>query len=212
MKDCMDVFGEYYEKYNFGQVWMPHVLDELSLYFKEPVLDIGCFDGEKTNYYYKKGFKKIEGCDISDIKIYEARKKYPYINFFKHDFQINDLKKKYQTIYAFEVIEHIFNTEAFLKNVSCSLEDGGYFLMTTPNLCSLINRIRILFGDGKCVSGNIDTSHIRFFTKKTIIEVLKKNGFKIIDIYGYNLKKFLKHIYLPTTLCEGLIVVAQTSK
>ncbi len=203
------VFEKYYEEYNCAQVWEPKLFDSVCRYFKEPILDVGCYNGEKTNYYYQKGFKGIQGCDISTAKIKEAQNNYPDIHFFRHNFETDVLHSKYRTICIYEVIEHVFDTDVFLSNLSNSLFIEGHLILTTPNLCSIVNRGRIAFGDGKCVSGNIDTSHIRFFTKRTITEALEKNGFRVIEIKGYNVRKFLKRIPMPTSFYEGFMIVAQ---
>lgn len=203
-------FKDYYEAYDQLQVWEPGVLKKVVKYIKEPVLDVGCYRGEKTKFYYDLGFKKIEGCDISEGKIKDANKLYPKIKFFYQDFEKNSTNKKYNTIYSFEVIEHLFDTDMFLQNIWNSLNMDGMFILSTPNICCSYNRVLLALGDGKRMYGSgLDGSHIRFFTKSTLSEFLEKNGFEILHFSGYNVRPFLKNIPMPTTYKEGFVVVAK---
>ena len=93
-------------------------------YLKSPILDVGCSKGYDVNYFKNSGFE-VEGCDISGSAIESARKNYPQCRFFVHDFEQNSLERKYNTVYAFDVIEHIFNYNAFLKNIANALNRGG---------------------------------------------------------------------------------------
>lgn len=144
-----------------------------------------------------------EGCDISSGAIESARKSYPQCRFFVHNFEQNTLEKKYNTIYAFDVIEHIFDYNAFLKNVVKASNEGGRLILTTPNVLSLKYRLKFLTGDGAFFN---QIPHIRFFTPATIKEVLNQNGFKVIKVFGYS------KLPLPTSLCGSLTIIAEVSK
>lgn len=49
-------------------------------------------------------------------------------------------------VYAGEIIEHIFDTKSFLKEIHRVLKPGGYLILTTPNLARLDDRIKFIFG------------------------------------------------------------------
>jgi 2-polyprenyl-3-methyl-5-hydroxy-6-metoxy-1,4-benzoquinol methylase len=208
----MKSFKKFYEKYDCAQVWEPELMKNVTKYFKEPILDVGCFKGEKPKFYFDLGFTRISGCDISKNKVKEAKKKYPKIDFFCNDFENKGTTKKFNTIYSYEVIEHVFDFEKFLKNINSSLEVDGNFILTTPNVAGIINRLRLFLGDGWGIMGKVDHSHIRFFTKEILEHYLKKHGFEIIEFKGYNVRKVIKNIPMPTTFKDGFFVIAKKTK
>jgi len=49
-------------------------------------------------------------------------------------------------IFAGEIIEHLIDTDHFLDEIHRVLKKSGSLVLTTPNLCNLENRLRILMG------------------------------------------------------------------
>jgi len=49
-------------------------------------------------------------------------------------------------ITCFETIEHLYNTDHLLSEINRILKTGGYLVLSTPNLASWDNRLKILFG------------------------------------------------------------------
>lgn len=200
-------FYENYAKTGFVQLNSEKVNALALCYLKSPVLDAGCYFGKKTGFLAQHF--EVEGCDISKTAVQKAGENNKGISFFECDFEKKDLAlpKKYNSIFAVEVIEHLFDTGQFLRNCGNTLNKGGILFITTPNAINLSNRLRFLLGNDTFLSG--DRAHIRFFNPKTIREEIEKNGFKIVHLEGYNGRKLTKKIPLPLSLCEGIVVVAE---
>ena len=201
-------FYEDYAKKGFVQVNSKKV-DKIALKFlKSPVLDLGCYYGRKTKWLAEH-FDKVDGCDISKTALSKAKRNNPKLNFFQCDFGKKNLKtkKKYNSIFATEIIEHIFDTQTFLKNCSNALNKNGILFITTPNVVNYSNRIRLLYGNDVFISG--DKAHIRFFNPKTIVKEIEQAGFKVEMRAGYNGREISKNIPMPRRLSEGIIVVAR---
>jgi len=162
----------------------PERVKDMLPFIKSPVLDVGCSRGHDTNYFYKKGFE-IEGCDISRNVLTEAKKLYHKINFFWCDFENSPPKKKYNSILALDIIDHVFDCDKFLKNAGNCLEDNGIIILAFPNALSLQNRIKFLFGDSTYFYF-FHFPHIRFFGADTIKVLLERNNFKLIKLFGYS--------------------------
>ena len=205
----LNKFNEFYEEYVEWECMPFNAMIKVSKYFVEPVLDVGCFTGQKAGFYFSKGFTGIEGCDIAESKLAEARVSFPLINFFRHDFSLKSTERKFNSIYSFNVIEHIINYQSFLKNCFDSLNDKGFCVVDTPNVCSLITRGRLLFGDSRNFTGNLDESHLRFFNRSVLESAFRKAGFRVVDCVGYNVRGFFKsfEFLLPVSWREGIIVV-----
>jgi SAM-dependent methyltransferase len=86
----------------------------------------------------------------------------------------------FDAVLAGEVIEHIFDPVAFLREIRRVTRVGGVLVITTPNLATLQDRLWFLFGKSP---RNVDPVHpylwlhIRPFTASKLMEVLKATGF-----------------------------------
>ena len=174
-------------------------IGKISKYLKSPILDVGCGRGHIVSRLAGLGYK-IDGTDISISAIKEAGSTYPGHNFFKHDFESARLNRKYNTVVSTEVIEYLFDYNTFLKNIALSLNEGGHIILTTPNVLGLRNRMHFLCGNGRLFK---QIPHIRYFTPRTIKEVLEVNGFKDVKVFGYSSVSLL-----PKSFCGNMLVVA----
>ena len=88
-------------------------------------------------------------------------------------------------IVACELIEHLFDTMAFLSECRRTLEPNGFLVLSTPNLATLSDRMRFVIG---CSPKQVDPLHryrylhIRAFTAGLLTRVLKASGFRDISI------------------------------
>jgi 2-polyprenyl-3-methyl-5-hydroxy-6-metoxy-1,4-benzoquinol methylase len=85
----------------------------------------------------------VEGVEISNNAIKNARKN----GFTVYDCSLNDdwsknIKKKYDVIFAGELIEHIFDTDKLLRNVRKVLKKGGEMLHKKLNITRLLMGIK----------------------------------------------------------------------
>ncbi len=177
---------------------------EKSVNLVEPrgkILDIGCKDGEiskltkdKNNYVYGVD-RKVKALQIAQkrgikTKVCDLDKKIPFP------------KKTFDGAICLEVIEHIYNTDLLLSEINKVLKNNAYFVLSTPNICALRNRLKILFGKQPCYFGfspyySRGGLHIRVFNKNSLIKLLEIHGFKIEKIIG-NLICFSPFKYEPT--------------
>jgi len=83
-------------------------------------------------------------------------------------------------------LEHVFDTENFLQECHRILDDNGILIITTPNLATLHDRIKFIFGlsprDIDATHSYLKT-HVRHFTYQSISKVLKHFNFKIKYFY-----------------------------
>jgi len=94
---------------------------------------------------------------------------------FKEDF--------FDLCFTIEVIEHIYDTDFFLQEIHRVLKENGIMILTTPNLASLLNRIKLLFGRYPYLVPSYDTSgagHIQAYTLSVLEKQVSKHGFKVL--------------------------------
>jgi ubiquinone/menaquinone biosynthesis C-methylase UbiE len=148
------------------------------------ILDIGSADGEISSRI--SDGNRVTGLEISNQAISIAKKRHPEINFVKgsadEKYPFGD--KSFDAIFAGDVIEHIVDTETFIRECQRVLKDGGIIMITTPYHDVVKNILISLFNYNKHY--DVRGQHLRFFTKKSITELIEENGFKIIGFHKIN--------------------------
>lgn len=175
---------------------------DITPYMKSPILDVGCGMGYDAEYFASGGMDVL-GIDINREIIIEANRLHGRATFELWNIEDEPYPSKVDTIYSFDVIEHIFDFKSMLKNMVASLHDGGHLILSTPNSLSLRNRIQILLGKSK----PFDTfEHIRFFTAEILTRELEAIGMEVIMIKTYS------DYPLPQGLGGSMTIVARKGK
>lgn len=105
-------------------------------------LDIGCGDGRYLELMHRNyKLKKVNcyGIDFKNDKLNELKKEGYSINF--QDFEKFNLKKKFDVITMFHVIEHVISPKKYLKKIYKLLKKDGILVLETPNYDSLDARL-----------------------------------------------------------------------
>jgi methionine biosynthesis protein MetW len=121
------------------------------------LLDVGCGDGKLTlNAANAIGTTKIYGIDIIDETIERAKASGIDIRRadLNHKFPFEN--ESFDVVLASEIIEHLSNTDSFLREIYRILRAGGYTIISTPNLSSWPNIIFLLFGKQPAVASVSD--------------------------------------------------------
>jgi 2-polyprenyl-3-methyl-5-hydroxy-6-metoxy-1,4-benzoquinol methylase len=130
----------------------------------------------------------------------------------------------FQAVFAGEIIEHLVDTGDFLAEVARVLGPGGVVVITTPNLASFENRLRLLLGRYPMwVEYELsDQGHVRSYTLPTLRAQLRRTGFEVEEARGNWVpvvpQRFLHDLMWPglartgdwfPSLSQGLIVKAR---
>ena len=121
-------------------------------------------------------------------------------------------------VVAGEIIEHIYNTYKFLKECSRVLRPNGFLILSTPNICSLKNRIKVLFGqlpEHCAIPTYIEgfERHIIDFNLSSLRKIMKKYSLHIVEAKNNGVVSYSKILWpswlTPTVFGETLIVKAE---
>lgn len=153
---------------------------------KKKVLDVGCGDGFMMEKIQAQE-NQVEGVEVSTPAIKKARQK--GLKIYDVSLSYRDwaktIHKKFDIVWAGEIIEHIFDTDLFLENIKQVLVKKGELIISTPNVASLGRRLLLLFGGNpvlETTARKYDAGHIRYFTFDTLRKLTEEHGFKVVSM------------------------------
>jgi 2-polyprenyl-3-methyl-5-hydroxy-6-metoxy-1,4-benzoquinol methylase len=145
------------------------------------VLDVGCAAGEFAALLATRGWR-VHGADNEPALVDAARAR-------GVDARVVDLDRAplpwpdgaFDTVVAAEVIEHVIDTDHLLAEIARMLRPGGVLVVTTPNLASLENRLRLLLGRYPMWMdvGVEGAGHLRYYTPRVLRHQLAQHGLRV---------------------------------
>lgn len=119
----LDVQNEHLARYAFAE----------SLAVGKRVLDAGCGLGYGSARLAAVG-TRVYAVDIAADPIFEARGRYPRVQFIQGDCSVLPLAdNSLELVVAFEVIEHLNQWSGLIREAARVLDRSGIFLASTPN-------------------------------------------------------------------------------
>ncbi len=157
---------------------------------KKNILDVGCGNGAISIRLLNQGYN-IYGIDASVTGIELARKSYPD-RFYLQDINSGELPKElkninFNTIISTEVIEHLYNPRIYIKFCKQVLmkNGGGELIISCPYHGYLKNLVMALLGKfDNHFTVLWNGGHIKFWSRKTLTQLLEEFGFEVIDFKG----------------------------
>jgi 2-polyprenyl-3-methyl-5-hydroxy-6-metoxy-1,4-benzoquinol methylase/chromosome segregation ATPase len=161
---------------------------------RKDVLDVGCSSG------YLAKLMSSNDCNVVGIEINpevaETARKY-CSQVFVADLDFVGLAdavegRTFDVIVFGDVLEHLRNPARILDEARSLLRADGYVVASIPNIAHGAIRLALLRGDFDYKEiGILDETHLRFFTLKTIEEMLLEAGYEIkridrtkVDVFG----------------------------
>ncbi len=156
----------------------------LQLAEEEPpghILDIGCGRGGFAARLMTKGWR-ASGIDMTEEQVAVACSA-------GLDARVADVAHRglpfddqaFDCVFAGEIIEHLVDTDLFLAEIRRVLKPGACVILTTPNLASFENRLRLLLGlypmwvDYRLAG----VGHVRAYTPRILKRQLGTHGFRV---------------------------------
>lgn len=148
-------------------------------------LDLGCNQGHFLRLLLKR--HKVRAVGFDD---WDAAQKAPGSDDI-WDYRKANLDRelpwpdKVRFISALEVLEHMIDTDGFLKRAFDALEPGGWIVISTPNINSLRNRIMVPLGVYPAgMEYRTEVHHVRLYNVPTLRGHLRMMGFGRIEMKG----------------------------
>lgn len=198
-------------------------LIQKEIHQNDSVLDVGFWgqgvsrsDSNWVHALLKKNAHEVWGVDVD----FDATAMEPKEHYIRASAESFSIEKKFDVIFAGDLIEHLSNPGSFLETARVHSADGGVLILTTPNCFNLFN-IMEKFSKGE---PTVNHDHTCYFNRKTLMQLLEKNGWGVMRTgYVYSLgvaykeswkKKILNVLYrflgfFTDAYMETLVVFAQ---
>lgn len=138
------------------------------------ILDVGCGTGIYLVELKKNGFE-VEGLDLSEYMLKEARKKDSKIKLYKKDMSFFKINKKYDSIICLSsslvALPNFRLIKKTLQNIFTHLISGGIFILDLPNHSVEIKKYNNI---NENISGKIPQGRANF----TFFHTKKRNKWK----------------------------------
>lgn len=168
------------------------------------ILDIWCRDGNLTKYFDVNA-NVILWADIDRDAMKLANEKWIKTEYVDLNWDWNELwSKKFDVIWAFEIIEHLYFPELVIEKIYNYLKEWWVFVWSIPNAFSLPNRFRLFMGNKKWTPLS-DPTHINHFGFHEFKSLLMKK-FKKVEIKWLVAKKWMPLCKINPNLFSFMIV------
>jgi 2-polyprenyl-3-methyl-5-hydroxy-6-metoxy-1,4-benzoquinol methylase len=147
------------------------------------VLDFGCGTGAASRILADNGHD-VTGVDASEsgLRLAAEQVTAARFQFADNEAALPFADAQFEVVFCTEVIEHLLDVAAFVKEIHRVLEKDGLFIITTP-YHGLIKNLLI-------ITRNFDHhfdptgEHIRFFSRRSLTECLAAAGFEVSQFEG----------------------------
>ena len=167
----------------------PRVLEILKGLKVRRVLDLGAGNGALCSQLAASGYDTV-GVEYDGHGVEIAKKTYPSIPFYRFGVQDDPaellrVEKPFEAVVSTEVIEHLFSPQLLPRYAAGTLKAGGYLIISTPYHGYLKNFALSLFNAwDRHLAPLWHGGHIKFWSKKTLSQLLTENGFSVVGFSG----------------------------
>jgi 2-polyprenyl-3-methyl-5-hydroxy-6-metoxy-1,4-benzoquinol methylase len=169
------------------------------------ILDVGCGQGNFSAYLAKEGVE-VWGVEVNQQPAKEACKKLFKVITKSLDEALSEIPNDYFDVIIFnDVLEHLLHPWEDLKNIKSKLTKEGVVVSSIPNVRYSKNLFNLLFKKNwkYTEQGILDSTHFRFFTKKSIKALYKENGYTIQKMKGINVTK--SFLFFPFAILFNIL-------
>lgn len=161
------------------------------------IVDLGLSRGLLLERFRRYPRVELSGIEIDPAEIERARERgleplQHFVNVF--DGNVMTARLPYEdasadVVLAGEILEHVVDTEGFLREIHRALAPGGALVLSTPNIFWAKNRARLLAGrypdalEYRSRYG-ADFGHVRIFGPDQLRELLGETGFTDVEVIG----------------------------
>jgi 2-polyprenyl-3-methyl-5-hydroxy-6-metoxy-1,4-benzoquinol methylase len=178
------------------------------------LLDVGCRNGAESAFYGQSlAAGETHGFEIAEQPLAEAARRGVHGHVWVSGEGPSPIPDGFfDVIVAADIIEHIFDTDVFLNELSRIMSADGVLVVTTPNLGWWRSRLRFLRGGlpsgiggasfRHSMDNGVDIKHVRVSIPSEWAHLFRAHGLLIIQIVGFN---YPRHLRSPLWLIDDIL-------
>lgn len=147
------------------------------------ILDCGCGAGDNARILSERGWRVT--CVTIDPREQDSVRQFcesVHLADLENGLP-QDLNGLFDAVLASHVLEHLAKPERLLQDVSKLLSPGGILAVALPNIAHYSQRMSLMRGRFSYTeTGQLDRTHLRFYTHGTAIQLLEQSGYEIVHV------------------------------
>lgn len=199
--------GDYYDSYWRSEGWETRPPLKLLELFQRHIsrsdrcLDVGCGDGGTSGVWLNERTASYLGVDVSDAAVEMARRRGLDARRIEDAAALPFDDGSFDVAVCVEVLEHLFQPQLAVNEIARVLRPGGRVVLTVPNVAHWRNRVDGVLGRWNPRGDHLSAAepwrdaHLRFFTIRSLTNLVQRCGFQVLDRGGYEEHGFAH--YLP---------------
>ncbi len=168
----------------------PEILRILAKLNVRRICDLGSGNGTLVGLLGSAGYE-ASGVEYDQQGVEISKTNYPKAKFYHlgvdddPSLVLNTEGRVFDAVVSTEVIEHLFSPQSLPKFARKIVDTGGYIIVSTPYHGYIKNLALSVFNKwDKHHTALWHGGHIKFWSKKTLTQLLEQNGFKAVGFYG----------------------------
>lgn len=152
------------------------------------VLDVGCACGDFGAFLKRHKNCTVHGVEYDALSLKIAETSGAYASLTQHDLESvshfgADFADQFDFVVILDVLEHLTQPLKVLNNLKRLLKPRGVFIISLPNVAFGEVKLQLLRNDFTYTdTGILDKTHLRFFTYKSIAELITDSGLLISEV------------------------------
>jgi 2-polyprenyl-3-methyl-5-hydroxy-6-metoxy-1,4-benzoquinol methylase len=155
---------------------------------KPVILDVGCWNGTLGRALASTRDLIVDGIERNSDQAEHARRA-GYRTVHLLDLNRDTIRAagdRYDFILFGDVLEHLLDPSEVLRASRDLIAPGGKVMVSLPNIAFLTSRLNLLLGRWNYAEyGIMDRTHLKFFTRRTMIQMLQEAGYRVEWSRGY---------------------------
>ncbi len=182
------------------------------------ILDLGCGDGKTAEKLLEKGYDVV-AFDMDEAR-FQLKGKVPFFTGSLNE-PLPFKNEEFDYVIFMEVIEHIYNPDFVISQISRILKKGGCLIISTPNILNIGSRFRFLFEGSydffretpldysKRFPAAIQNMHVLPWRYQELEYLLSRKNISVKKVHTDRIKKIL---IPPVLLLKPAIFLQNISK
>jgi 2-polyprenyl-3-methyl-5-hydroxy-6-metoxy-1,4-benzoquinol methylase len=145
------------------------------------VLDVGCGSGGVAPGLRRAGARHLTGIELVPEQAELARERYDHVVAAPVEEALGGLDGLFDTILCLDVLEHLVDPERVLRELHRVAAPSARLQVSLPNArhVSLMKDLVFKGTFGYTDWGHRDRTHLRWFTRRDIVEAMERNGWAV---------------------------------